>query len=1131
MGHFERRVLSVAFAAALSLAWVGEAGAQQQLAQLDRGPRFMEPSRGSGTPREVDVTRVSVLRRRVSLNREGATVAQLLHEIARQTGLLFAYNADVFPVDRVVGLRADSITVAAALTEILVDAGVDVLLKSPRQAVLMRRRAPVQTGTIAGRVTDAGTGEPIVGADVRIAATRFAASANDSGQYVLRDVPAGEQRVTARRIGYQAVTLPVTVPDGGTVTLDFALVVLPTRLDEVVTTVTGDQRRAEIGNVIGRIEADSVAINAPVLSFADLLNARVPGVQVLPSNGIAGQATRIRVRGLSSATVTNDPIVIVDGIRFEQTPRPAGQFPPSTSFGTPNGRLADLNPEEIESVEIVKGPSAATLYGTDAANGVIIIKTKRGQPGRTQWNVYAEQNISSSQAEWPSNYYAWGRLTDTGAQTQCVLTQLAAGNCVQDSVTAVNPLTDPATSPFGTGYRQQVGLQVSGGSEALRYFVAGEYDHDIGVLRSPDAEIARIMEKRGVGELPYAQIRPNQVNKGSLRANLSARLSDAADVTLSTGFVRNGTRIPDANHVVAPGWFGRGYQGAPDYFSTSFGGAPGDAFSKMALEAADRFTTSIAANWRLAPWLATRATVGGDFSSTFFDGLQLPGQGVSTLAINGGRLNQRTDVNLYTADVGATATFSLGSRVSSSTAVGGQYTRRGFGQTTINATGLVVGSETATGATTITPTEQNVVTIVAGTYLQQTFGVNDRFFVTGAVRADGASAFGSNFSTSWYPKASGTWVISEEPFFGRPGWLSSLRFRAAYGASGVQPGPTSALVIATPVTVAADGGTQAGATFTTLGNPDLKPERQTEFEAGFDLELFTGRVLVEATYYNRKSSDALIDRPLAPSVGFGFRQENIGSVRNEGLEAGLSVRVVDGERTGFDLAFNGSLNRNRLLELAPGVTNLVLLQAQSRAGYPLFSAWSRALVSYADANSDGIIGLDEVVLTEEEVFLGPTTPTRQLTAAGTLTLFGGALRVNTMFDYRGGHVFRGVADRNRCIFAPLNCRGINDPAASLEEQANAVASNVIGFTYQDPRKADFVRWRELSAQLNLPDRWAASLGARTVSLTVGARNLALFTGFPYVDPEIAGINGTDAPASFPVLPPVRTWIFRANLGY
>ncbi|MGH7717780.1 MAG: TonB-dependent receptor plug domain-containing protein, partial [Gemmatimonadaceae bacterium] len=374
---------------------------------------------------EVATQSIPAMRREISLDLRRVRLDAALQEIALRAGLPLMYSPEILPKNRTVSLSAEKIEVEHALREVLRTSGLDVIALSSGQVVVVRKDGgdptPRLVGTVTGRVTDRTTGQPVVAAQVAVAGTRLSRLTDETGQYVLPGVLAGEREVRVMRLGYEAQTRAVTVVDGGSVALDFSLAPLASRLAEVVTTVTGDQRRAEVGHVIGTIDADSLVREAPVTNLTDVINARVPGVQVIQYGGLTGFSPRVRVRGINSVSLGNDPLLVVDGVRVENST--AG----TTAFGQSSGRLNDLNPEEIESIELVKGPSAATLYGTDAANGVIVVTTKRGRPGPARWNLYVEQGLIDQPADFPDNYFSWGRNATTGAVQQCPLVQQAAG--------------------------------------------------------------------------------------------------------------------------------------------------------------------------------------------------------------------------------------------------------------------------------------------------------------------------------------------------------------------------------------------------------------------------------------------------------------------------------------------------------------------------------------------------------------------------------------------------------------------------------------------------------------------------------------------------------------------------------
>ncbi len=720
----------------------------QTLAMQGRAPRFMFVEKPEAAPRQMDARNLRALRDRISLDLDGATLADALRAITQQTGLTFVYSRDVVPADARIHLRAQDITVAAALTEILLDSGVDVLVSPTGQMALVRQGAEVaQSATITGRVTDARTSQGIATALVTIIGTRLTALTGDSGQYRITGVAPGTYTVTARRIGYTPGTQSVAVAADADVTVNFALTVAPTQLDAVVVTVTGEHRLAELGNIVGRVNVDSLVQSAPIKNFDDLLTARVPGVDVRQASGFTGQATNIRIRGINSLTVRSEPIVIVDGVRVDNQPgdnalNTDGSHTPGFNaifygYGQWSGALTNLTPDEIESVEVVKGASAATLYGTDAANGVIVVTTKHGRVGKPTITFFSEAGVGKATGPTWTNYYAWGHAIPGGAPTQCTLQGAASGACAIDSVTHFNPLDHPQTTLLSTGNREHFGAQVAGGIPAIRYFVSGDFERELGYLKMPAFDQQRLEAERGAS-IPDYELRPNALRKLSLRGNISSDLGAKGNISVSTGFITNLVRIP-STAAIASAAYGPGYLDSAAHGYNSFYGSPGDLFSVKGDQHMTRFTGSVTANYRPINWLTTHATTGVDYTGTFLDGLQLAGEG-PVRARRGSRWNSRQTVTLYSVDLGAKATATVSPSVQSNTSVGVQYNRKQFGTTMAAGRGLIIGAETGSGAKTQYIGEFNQENVVAGAYVEQAFGLHDRLFLTGGLRGDGSLA-------------------------------------------------------------------------------------------------------------------------------------------------------------------------------------------------------------------------------------------------------------------------------------------------------------------------------------------------------------------------------------------------------
>ncbi len=1117
--------------------------ASHVLQLADRGERtpafFSIPSPGAAP---VDARNASVLRRRVSLAAVDVALTDALMVIERQAAVDIAYDPAALPANHRVSLRAEDITVVAALTELLLDTGLDVQVSAGDHITLVARPASTQvrvgvlhqqrTGGIAGRVTDVKTGQPLVAATVRVETTNARAVTGADGRYAIGGVRAGTYKVTASFLGYAPRTILVDLLVDSTAHQDFALSPTVQLLDAVVTTVTGNQQLRALGNTIGTISvADSVVGRAPVTDLSDVISARVPGVQVFENGGLTGASPEINIRGQNSAQLSNQPLLYIDGVRVDNSAAVVANSS-ILNFGATAGRFDDLSPAEIASIEIVKGPSAATLYGTDAANGVILVKTKHGAPGRRHWAMYAEQGLSTfDRNRFPDSYYPWGHTTDvTHAITQCTLQAVGAGICVQDSVTHFSPLKDPATTPIGTGTQSSYGLQLSGGADT-RYFTSAAYQNEVGYLKMPTADRAILTAADGT-PLGDDQLNPNAVRKVSLRQNLVTLLGSTADLSLSAGLLSQQSRIPSSISLTY-GEFGPGYRDANDGWFAGF--RPGWLFAERHAEDVLHVTGGGTSTWSPLIWLTTHATTGLDFSSTYFDGLARPGQPVFGNGL-GDRLNTRTNSTLASVDVGATAAARLTTQLTARTSAGVQYNRNMILVTSAEAQQLNPGSQTLAGGAIQLNSESTTETVVAGGYAQEELSLENRLFLTGAIRADGGSAFGTGFKTATYPKLSLSWLLSDEPFWPHSSALSSLRLRAAYGASGVQPPPTAALATEQLFPAFVDGSATTADRLATTGNPTLKPEQQREFEGGADLDLAAGRIHVELTGYHKESRDALVQ--INPPTSLGAIQGqtiNVGAVRNIGYEVVGTATIIDSRALSWNAGINASVNHNKLLTLGPGAPELLFAYgiASIVPGYPLFSNFEYPILGYSDANHDGIIETNEVTVGTSSAYVGPSYPTSQLTATSGLSVVGDRLHFAVQVDHRDGFTLLNRIAVDQCLSG--YCRAVSVRSTSLAEQA-AVASalqnpftNLAGF-YSD---GSFTRLRELSATYTFPSAWSRQLRARSISVTLAGRNLALWTRYSGTDPEVStsvGVTLSGAYTDAGGVPLAQYWVMRVNAG-
>jgi TonB-dependent starch-binding outer membrane protein SusC len=976
-----------------------------------------------------------------------------------------------------------------------------------------------ERGTVTGVVVEAATQRPMPGTQVSIAGTQLGGVTNQDGRYIILNVPAGAREVRVTRIGYAQTTQQVNVVAGQTATADFALAESAVALEGLVVTATGEtQRVRERGNVVAQIPVAEMEL-APITTMSDVLQGRSVGVVVQRSAGTTGAGSRVRIRGSASASLGNQPLLIIDGIRVNESP---------TSFsiglgGQSPSRLEDINPQDIESIEILKGPAAAAMYGTAAATGVIQVTTRRGRAGPARWNAFTEVGVIQERNEWPGNYM---RLGDWGGGDidLCPTIFEGAGWCVPTGETLYwNPLMDRAAghgvsnpelgpaSPFRDGGREKFGVNVAGGSETVTYFLSAENEDERGIFQN------------------------NSLSRTSLRANLRGALRDNLDITLTSGWTNSDLQMPWGDNATG-GVIGDAITGEPEDDPVRRGysvARPSELARIDTRQGLNRLIGSTNVNFRPLDWLSIVGTAGVDLVNRH-DHETIPPNTVPLGSLpEGMRTSNRIEIGNYTATLGATGTYALTDRIFSTTSIGTQYHRETFRGTYASGWQLLAGTGSLAGTNArFSVNEQNQEVVMLGTYAQQQLAFDDRVFVTAALRGDDNSAFGADFGLIWYPSLSLSWVLSEEAWFPQTDLLNSVRLRAAYGRSGLRPGFRQALTFFTPVAATFEQGRDApGFAVGGVGDPDLSPEISTEIEAGFDVGLFNDRLGLEFTYYDKTSEEALIARRLAPSLGMTLtRFENIGTVANSGLEISANARVVDMPNVRWNARLSLGTNRNELVEMDgdPIIFGLAGGQ-QHRVGYPLGGYWINPILDWDDNPPGGVLGPQHVTMGDTAAYAGEPFPTRNISFGSDITLWN-TVRLSALVEHQGGHTLWSGSDEWQCVF--LLCKDLNDASTPLDRQARAVGTYWYFSWWGYLEDASFTKLRELSMTLMAPDTWAQRLRLDGVSLTLSGRNLATWTNYTGLDPEV-NFAGQDnfTTADFQSQPPVRHWTARVNVNF
>jgi TonB-linked SusC/RagA family outer membrane protein len=974
-----------------------------------------------------------------------------------------------------------------------------------------------EAGTITGRVLDAASNAPLTSAQIQVVGTTRGTVTGDDGRFRIAGLRPGSYQVRALRLGYQASLQNVDVTSGGTAELTFSLAQAAISLEQVVTTATGErERKREIGSAVSTLQPNTEQI-ASAQNVSQLLTGKVPGVDVQQSGGTVGTASRIRIRGATSISLTNEPLIVIDGIRFNNNVG-ASATTGSTTIGVGGqvpSRFNDINPEDVETYEVLKGPAAAAQYGTAAANGVIQITTKRGRSGKPRWTTFAEGGTIRDVTDYPSNFFQVANERNAnGSRRGCTLDSQTRGLCTPntDSLLVFNPLL--ANSPFVNGHRGAYGASVAGGTDQVTYYVSGNYDREQGVFAI------------------------SQDQRASGRANVAMQLRDNWNMQLGSSYLAAHTRLPQNDNnvlgVISAALLGNAFDDPAGHGYLS-GQIPQQIYAINTRQDVSRFENTLNTSYQPLSWLTATGVAGLDYLNRYDNEVVPPNQVFFGSLPDGQRTSNPYQIFNYTANGTLSAAFSPFSSLKSTTKVSGLFNKEMIRGTQAFGAKLVSGTTSLSGTTArFAVSETNTDNKTASGLIREDLAFRDRVFLSGALRNDKNSAFGQNFGSINYPSVTLSWVVNEEPFFPKSNILNSLRLRAASGKSGQKPNFRDAITFFNAQTVTVSGTDVAGIVVGGTGNPNLRPERSKETELGFDAGFFGERIGLEVTHYNKRTDDLLIAIPLPPSLGLTTTQfKNLGTVSNKGMEYLVTAKVLDVDRAAFDLTFTGSTNDNKLLSLGKLPSGaavppiIVNTQQQHREGVALGSYFQRA-ITFKDTNGDGIIARSEITLTDTAVYLGNPLPKVQYAVTPTLTLMK-IFSVSALFDHKGGYKLFNNTRRFRCSFG--NCQEAYDKNTPLADQAASIGIS-LGTDAGYIEDAAFTKLRELSFSVRAPDSWVSAFGGHNMQLTVAGRNLHTWTKYTGFDPEINSTPGANFSTSdFLTLPPTRNWVVRLTTNF
>lgn len=987
--------------------------------------------------------------------------------------------------------------------------------------------------TVGGRVTSEG-GAPISDAIVTIRRLRLSTRTNDAGVYRIV-VPAGQitgnpDTLRIIRLGYAPVERVVTLGSGA-VTVDVSMRTEAVSLDQVVVTGTaGNQERKAQSAVVASINAADLAAKAPISNVNEMLTGREPGVSLTQASGTSGANSRIDIRGQASISLSNQPLVFIDGVRMSASQRTVAQAPGGTTSGAGGqafSALNDLNIDEIESIEIVKGPAASTLYGADASAGVIQILTKKGRAGSrsVSQRIMAQYDMIDPNFVPPTNYAKCGAAHVVPTSTAVLCHDQEVGATVSD-----NPIE--RMGAFSRGSAGQVQYNIQGSGEGFGYFGA----------------VSALNE---TGTTPGSSL-----NHRTGRMNMNWTIQEKFHVDALVGVSRSKDQLPQGDQS-SYGYLINGGLGSPltvrsDASGNLTGGLLNNNLSLEAIRsiktenATLRLTPSVQLRYQPFDWFSSRIVIGGDFvRTTQFQ--QFPKNNnnwYSAVANTGSVARTENNSTIHTVDYlgNVNRRFGRDGWISSDLSFGTQWIHIVNETLSASGSGLLVNSNyLVSGLPTITGGEGYGESKSFGILAQEQIGFNDRLFLQFGMRADRSSAFGSKVGTFFLPKVGFSWVLSQEPVTRSvmPDALSTFRIRASYGQTGRSPSSTAPLQTYLRSNYVTDAGViMPGVSPGNPGNPNLKPERGVEVEAGFDAGFFNDRIGLEATYFSKTSRDLLLQSPIAPSSGFGSPPwVNIGEMTNKGVEIALRATPISRRNLTWDASLSLATLRNKVVDMG-NVAPIVGADNQCiKPGIPV-SAWC----------GQRFVGVDpsgtKAVVTDTAVFLGTKFPKTTTQLSTTLTLFRN-LRLYALADGKFGHHIYNLTDDFRDRSLANSARAVlpgDQGGYSADERLRRYgpfvnsAGSAVGFSlvrgdYIQP--GDFVRFRELSATFTLPASFARRFGAASSSLSVGGRNLALWTRYGGYDPEVFGVLDPTLPylAEVFTTPQARRAFLRVNLQF
>ena len=1001
---------------------------------------------------------------------------------------------------------------------------------------------------VTGRVT-ASTGEPLSAVTVQVVGTTAGALTNEQGQFTVV-VPQAGGTLRFRRIGYQQREVALTA---GQAEVNVALTRDVLQLEQVVitgqTTTLSTRNATTAVSVVGGAEVT----RAPSQSIDQALQGKVLGAKIDMNSGAPGGGGQIQIRGVTSVLGNGQPLIVVDGVIFSNEGYSSGQNSVTgagagiaTAQDAVVNRLSDLNPNEIESIEVLKSAAATALYGSRASNGVVVIRTKRGTAGATRVNVVQRVGTQGllrklGQREFSSVDQIVKLPYGNGESGEAALKALYPSGAIPASANRdiEGEFYDNKSPSYATI------LSLSGGNERTQFFSSLTNDHETGLaprtgrdLQAGRFNVDQQFSQRFRASLGINVTR-NDLNRG-LSNNDNTATSPIYNFAYSPWVIDYGQRDANGNYVENP--FNGGGAATSNPFQTfqylksneqvyrSTGS--GNVTYNVVESDKNRLALNVQGGF-------DRFQQEGDIRSPAFLQFEPNDNFLGTLAFSDIRqLNYNFNGNV-------THTFTPGAWASFTTAAGAGYERQGMNLGRVLARGVQPGitNPFVSGAAQILTTAADgfIFRDQFATVTEQILALNEKLALNGGVRFDRSSSYGE--VSKWYafPRASASYLL-ETPFVPR---LDNVKLRGSIGFTGNRPRFADRFLVLG--SGSAIGGQTSLTRPATVNNPGIKPERLRETEFGADVQGFGGRAVLEATVYDRTITDLLFTAPAAPSSGFNQLVLNTGELANRGVELGLQMIPVQNRTATWTSRINFQTNRQEVSELPPSIPRFVVPGSFGAAfgrnvlasGYRTTLIWGNSprnpttLAALEEGffakNPKAVSGTDYVT---RDTVLGDANPDFLMNFNNSVQF--GRFTVSALVDWRKGGQ---VANMTHLLYDEGGTSRDYDDASPVsgmpkgEYNYNAWNGGADARVYLED--GSNVRLREVQLAFDAPQAFARRLRASSMRVSVQGRNLLMLTDYWGYDPEFNNFANSNLNRFIDLapFPSVRQFSIQFDLGF